>query len=109
MQPGLQLATAEVSQSTSKGKHTTTTAQLLKLSFGGYVVDTPGVRSYDLAVVPKNEFELHFVEFVTHVAHCRFPDCTHIHESKCAIKQAVEDGVIDPRRYESYRRLFEED
>ncbi|MCH8878736.1 MAG: ribosome small subunit-dependent GTPase A [Planctomycetes bacterium] len=109
MQPGLQLATAEVSQSNFKGKHTTTTAQLLKLAFGGYVVDTPGIRSYDLAVVPKNEFELHFVEFVAHVPHCRFPDCTHIHEGECAIKQAVEDELIDPRRYESYCRLYEED
>lgn len=109
MQPGLQLATAEVSQSNFKGKHTTTTAQLLKLAFGGYVVDTPGVRSYDLAVVPKNEFELHFVEFVAHVPHCRFPDCSHIHEGECAIKQAVEDELIDPRRYESYCRLYGED
>ena len=109
VQPGLQLATAEVSQSSSKGKHTTTTAQLLRLAFGGYVVDTPGVRSYDLAVVPKNEFELHFVEFVEHVPRCRFPDCTHIHEGECAIKQAIKDGLIDPRRYESYRRLYEED
>ncbi len=109
IQPGLQLTTAEVSQTNFKGKHTTTTALLLKLAFGGYVVDTPGVRSYDLAVVPKNEFELHFVEFVAHVPNCRFPDCTHIHEGGCAIKQAVEDGLIDPRRYESYCRLFEED
>jgi ribosome biogenesis GTPase len=109
IQPGLQLATAEVSRTTAKGKHTTTTARLLKLECGGYVVDTPGVRSDDLAVVPKNEYELHFVEFVEHVPRCRFPDCTHIHESECAIKQAVDDGLIHPRRYESYRRIYEED
>lgn len=109
IQPGLHLATGEVSESTEKGKHTTTTTQLLMLDFGGYVVDTPGVRSYDLAVVPRNEYELHFVEFVEHVQHCKFPDCTHIHEQACAIKQAVEDALIDPRRYDSYCRIFEED
>ncbi len=108
IQPGLSLATREVSQSTDKGKHTTTTTQLLTLDFGGYVVDTPGVRSYDLAVIPQNEYELHFVEFVEHVPNCKFPDCTHIHEQACAIKQAVEEELIDPRRYDSYCRIYEE-
>lgn len=109
VQPGLGLATREVSESTAKGKHTTTTSCLLKLDFGGYVVDTPGVRSYDLAVVPKNEYELHFIEFVEHVPNCKFPDCTHIHEQQCAVLAAVDAGQIDPRRYDSYRRMFEED
>lgn len=108
VQPGLELATNEVSKGTAKGKHTTTTAQLLKLEFGGYVVDTPGIRSYDLAVIPKNEYELHMVEFAEHVANCKFSDCSHIHEENCAIKKAVEDGLIDPRRYESYCRMYQE-
>jgi len=108
IQPGLQLATQEVSLTTAKGKHTTSASQLLKLDIGGYVVDTPGVRSYDLAVVPANEYELHFIEFAEHVPHCKFPDCTHIHEDGCAVKQAVDGGQIDCRRHESYRRMFEE-
>ncbi len=108
LQPGLRLGTAEVSEVTAKGRHTTTTAVLLKLDFGGYVVDTPGIRSYDLAVVPANEYERHFIDFLDHVPHCRFPDCTHTHEDSCAVKAAVDQGLIDPRRYDSYCRMYEE-
>ncbi len=108
IQPGLALATCEVSQTTAKGKHTTAATQLLKLELGGYVVDTPGVRAYDLAVVPKNEYELHFIEFAAHVPCCKFPDCSHIHEEECAVKRAVDEGLIDPRRYDSYCRLYQE-
>jgi len=109
IQPGLSLETAAVSDATSKGKHTTTTTCLLKLDIGGYVVDTPGIRSYDLAVVPNNEFEMHFIEFVEHVPGCKFPDCTHTHEDECAIKEAVATGKINPRRHESYVRMFNEE
>lgn len=108
VQPGLALATGEVSRTTAKGKHTTTTTCLLRLDVGGYVVDTPGVRSYDLAVVPSNEYELHFVEFVEHVTHCKFPDCSHVHEAQCAVKKAVDEGLIDSRRYDSFCRLHGE-
>lgn len=107
IQPGLQLQTASVSVATSKGRHTTTVTTLLKLDGGGYVVDTPGVRSYELAEVTSAEYELHFVEFVEHVQHCKFPDCTHIHEEDCAVQRAVQAGDIDPRRYESYVRMFQ--
>lgn len=109
LEPGLKLATGEVSEATTKGRHTTTTACLLKLQSGGYVIDTPGIRSYDLAVIPKNEYELHFVEFVDYVPQCKFPDCTHTHEDACAVKAAVDSGHIDPRRYQSYVRMFNEE
>jgi len=108
VQPGLQLKTGDIIEQTSKGRHTTSTATLLKLHIGGYVVDTPGVRSFDLSAVERSEFEALFVEFLDHVPNCKFPDCTHRHEAECAIKSAVENGDIHPERYESYVRMFEE-
>lgn len=107
LQPRLGLGVSEVSAQTEKGKHTTTTAVMYRLDFGGYVVDTPGIRSFDLTVVPRQEYEAHFVEFLPHIPNCKFPDCTHIHERDCAVKTAVENGEIHPLRYESYVFMFE--
>jgi len=78
-----------------------------KLSFGGHVVDTPGVRSFQLARVAPEELEMYFVEIEPLVPDCRFADCTHTHETDCAVRAAVEAGRIDPRRYESYLRIRE--
>ncbi|MHC4444732.1 MAG: ribosome small subunit-dependent GTPase A [Planctomycetota bacterium] len=110
VQPGLNLEIADISSATEKGKHTTTTAIWLKLEFGGAVVDTPGIRALDVAMVPLNELEMHFVEFVDRLADCKYPDCVHIHEDEkdCAVKSAVEAGQIDRRRYDSYVQLFYE-
>ncbi len=108
IQPGLRLKTGAVSASTEKGRHTTTTAVYLKLDFGGAVIDTPGIRALDVAMVPLQEIELHFVEFVDRMRDCKFPDCVHVHEIGCAIKDAVDAGEIDPSRYESYVQLFAE-
>jgi ribosome biogenesis GTPase len=104
----ISLRTGEVNTDTRKGRHVTTTAVLLRLTGGGYVVDTPGVKSFDLSVVPLNEIEMHLREFLPYVPHCRFADCTHLHESDCAVKQALEEGAIHPLRYESYVRMFED-
>lgn len=102
------LKTGEVSESTEKGRHTTTTAVWLKVPGGGAVIDTPGIRALDVAMVPLQELEMHFVEFRERVRHCKFPNCIHIHEDGCAIKAAVETGEIDPMRYESYAEMFME-
>lgn len=106
VEPGLRLRTGEVSADTQKGRHITTTARLLKLSFGGYVVDTPGLRSFQLARVAPEDLEKHFVEIAPLVAGCRFPDCAHVHETGCAVRAAVEAGQIDAARYESYVRML---
>lgn len=106
--PGLELETGDVSEMTEKGRHVTTTARLLPLPFGGFVVDTPGVRSFALGRVGRAELELHFIEIEPLVAECKFPDCTHIHEAGCAVLAAVDAGRIDERRYLSYRKMFEE-
>jgi len=108
LQPGLKLKIGDVSGATLKGRHTTPTAELLKLDFGGYVVDTPGVRQFELPRMKLGELEQYFVEFVPLVAQCEYADCKHIPEEGCAIKAAVEDGHIDPGRYDSYVRIFEE-
>jgi ribosome biogenesis GTPase len=98
----LQLKTATVSQETEKGRHTTTTAVLLPLDFGGYVVDTPGIRQFELWDVVPEEVAGFYRDIRPYVSHCRYPDCTHSHEDGCSVKDAVADGKIDMRRYESY-------
>lgn len=108
VQPGLRLKVGDVQIQTEKGRHTTTTATLMRLDVGGYVVDTPGIRAFDLSLVPRNELELHFVEFARRVADCKFPDCSHIHETGCAILAAVERGEIDIERYESYLHMYQD-
>ncbi len=110
VEPGLALRVAEVSEETQKGKHTTTSARLLPLAHGaGYVVDTPGVRQFALWDVIPAEVAGYFRDLRPFVNHCRFPNCTHRHEANCAVKDAVADGWLDARRYESYCQLFEGD
>ncbi len=107
MQPDLNLRVREVSGWTAKGKHTTTAAELIRLESGGFVVDTPGLRQFELWDVEPGEIEAHFIEFRPYIPRCKFPDCSHIHESACAVRDAVHDGQIHPGRYESYLKLYE--
>lgn len=106
IQPGLALAVKSVSEVNQKGRHTTTYAQLIKLQFGGWVVDTPGVRQLALWDTIPEEVEGYFGEFRPFVPLCSFPDCTHTHETGCAIKAAVARELISPRRYHSYIGMF---
>jgi len=100
----LQLRVAEIGKS-HKGKHTTTTAELLRLSFGGYVVDTPGLRQFMLwDIIPEEVFGL-FRDLRPYENRCHFPNCTHSHEDDCAVRIAVGEGRLDLRRYESYLAL----
>jgi ribosome biogenesis GTPase len=106
IQPGLGLRVREVSESTQKGRHTTTTAELLRLDFGGWVVDTPGIRQFQLWDIIPEEVEGFFPEFRPYVPLCAYPDCTHTHEDRCAIKRAVQRRQISVRRYTSYLGIF---
>jgi ribosome biogenesis GTPase len=106
VQPGLGLQVREVSDVNQKGKHTTTTAELLRLDTGGWVVDTPGIRQFALWDIIPEEVEGFFAEFRPFVALCDFPDCTHTHETGCAVKEAVADRRISERRYVSYLGLY---
>ena len=105
VEPGLDLRVQTVSGETQKGRHTTSTAELVPLSFGGYVVDTPGIRQFQLWDVIPEEVAGFFRELRPYVSRCRFPDCSHTHEDDCAVKDAVADGWIDTRRYESYVQI----
>jgi len=96
----------EVSETTQKGRHTTSTAQLLKLDFGGWVVDTPGIRQFQLWDILPEEVEGFFPEFRPFVPLCAYPDCTHTHEDRCAIKRAVVCRQISEHRYTSYLGMF---
>ena len=107
IEPGLDVETGEVSDSTRKGTHTTTHAELHPLSFGGFVVDTPGIREFGVRDVHPKDLAHFFPDLAPYVNACKFHDCTHDHEPGCAIKDAVERGRIHPERYESYLHILE--
>jgi ribosome biogenesis GTPase / thiamine phosphate phosphatase len=103
IEPGLGLRVGEVGV---KGRHTTVTARLIRLSAGGYIADTPGLREVGLWEIPPEELDTCFPEFEEYRAECRFAgSCSHTHEPGCGVTAAVERGEIDPGRYESYRAL----
>ena len=105
VEPGLDLRVGRVSAESQKGRHTTTTARLLRLASGGYVVDTPGLRQFQLWDIIPEEVAGFYRDIRPLVSLCKFPDCTHSHEDCCAVKDAVADGWLDARRYESYLHL----
>lgn len=106
IEPELALRVGEISAENQKGKHTTTSARLIPLACGGYVVDTPGIRQFQLWDVIAEEVAGYYRDIRPYVSQCRYPDCTHQHEADCAVKDAVADGRLDARRYESYCHLF---
>jgi ribosome biogenesis GTPase len=99
--PELRLPVGEVSRDNDKGRHTTTTARLLPLALGGMLVDTPGVRQFQLWELVPAEVPAAFRDLRPLANRCRFPDCTHTHEGDCGVKDAVADGLLDTRRWES--------
>ncbi|HMP07899.1 MAG TPA: ribosome small subunit-dependent GTPase A [Lacipirellulaceae bacterium] len=108
VQPGLDRRVQTVSAENEKGRHTTTTAELIPLADGGFVVDTPGIRQFQLWDVIPAEVAGYFRDFRPYVSQCRYPNCTHLHEEPCAVKDAVADGYIDVRRYESYLQMLDD-
>jgi ribosome biogenesis GTPase len=111
IQPDLGLLAREVSQATSKGRHTTVVREMFPLEEGGYVADTPGLKALALWDIEPEELDGYFPELRELVADCQFSDCTHLHEPGCAVKAALRAGSIHPERYHSYvrMRLGEED
>jgi ribosome biogenesis GTPase / thiamine phosphate phosphatase len=105
VEPGLELHSAPISAATGKGRHTTSYSSLLRLTGGGYVIDTPGIRAYTLWEVEAEDVAHHFPEIRAVAIGCRFSNCSHLHEPDCAVQAAAGDGRIDPRRYASYRRI----
>lgn len=105
IQPELGLAVREVSEQTSKGRHTTVVRQMFPLKMGGYVADLPGLKALALWDTQPEELDGYFPELRELVANCQFSDCTHLHEPGCAVREAVQTGRVNPQRYESYLRM----
>ncbi len=108
--PELCLATGEVSEKLGRGRHTTRHVQLYKIDDDTYIADTPGFSSFDtdqMDVILKENLQYAFGDFKEHLGKCQFHDCSHRAEPGCAIRAAVDSGVIEPTRYDSYLRLYE--
>lgn len=105
--PNYELKTGEISDFSNKGKHTTTFARLIPLSFGGYIADTPGIREFGLVNIEPYELSLFFPEMLEPREHCKFHNCTHNHEPKCGVAEAFEHGEIAASRYQSYLNMLE--
>ncbi len=109
IEPSLGLKIGQVSEENQKGKHTTTAARLIPLAEGGAVIDTPGIRQFQLWDITAGEIAGLMPDLRPYVSHCRYPDCLHLAEEDCAVKDAVADGWIDARRYDSYCHLIEDE
>lgn len=108
MQPEFNIKTSEISVAHLKGKHTTTFAQMHFWNFGGSVIDTPGVREFAMIDVQKEEIQHYFPEIFKTGRLCKFHNCMHINEPKCAVLEAIERGEIEETRYITYLKIMEE-
>jgi len=106
VEPGLALRIGSVSDAVGKGKHTTRVGQLIALSGGGLVADTPGLREIGLGELDAESLAWAFREFRDFATKCHFANCTHVREPSCAVRAAVESGDVSARRHESYLRLL---
>lgn len=108
IEPSLHLKTADISELHDTGKHTTTFAEMFPLTLGGSIIDTPGVRSFGLIDISKDELSHYFPEIFKKSEACKFNNCTHTHEPGCAVINAVETGEISETRYWSYRNILDD-
>ena len=105
IEEGMTLKTAEISEQHLQGQHTTTFAEMYDLSLGAKIIDTPGIRGFGIVDMDKDEIGDYFPEFFALKGECKFNDCLHIDEPKCAVKQALENGDIAWSRYRSYVQM----
>jgi ribosome biogenesis GTPase / thiamine phosphate phosphatase len=109
LEPGLGRAVKQVSRYHQEGQHTTRDSELVRLSFGGYLADTPGMRTLTIWDVEPEELDAYFPEIAAHAPGCKFAaDCAHRTEPGCSVRAAVQAGLIAPSRHESYLALREE-
>lgn len=108
IEANLNLRTEEISEFSGKGQHTTTFAEMFELSFGGRIIDTPGIKTLAFSHLEVMDIAHNFREFFAIADQCKFANCTHRNEPKCAIKHAVEVGEISHIRYQNYLGLLEE-
>lgn len=108
LQKDIYMETGEISQKLGRGKHTTRHSQLIPIDDVTYFMDTPGFSSLDVEQMEKEELKQYFIEFDPYEGHCKFQGCVHIHEPKCAVKTALEDGKLSKERYKNYIDFYEE-
>ena len=109
IQPNLNITTQEISEKHQQGQHTTTFSEMHDLDFGASIIDTPGVRGFGLIEMDKYELGDYFVEFFKLKSDCKFNNCMHINEPKCAVKLALKNREIAPSRYKNYLNMLEQD
>ncbi len=107
IQPGTMLKTGIISDSHHSGKHTTTYSEMIDLDFGGFIIDTPGIKGFGLLEMEKEEIAHYFPEMFQLLNNCQYYNCTHTHEPECAVKKAVTDGQIAESRYDTYLGLLD--
>ncbi len=105
LNPEFNLKISEISNAHQSGKHTTTFARMLELPFGGFVVDTPGIRGFGIVDLKKEEIYHYYPEIFKFSHNCKYQNCIHINEPECAVKNAVEKGEIAWYRYKSYLNI----
>ncbi|RKD92269.1 ribosome small subunit-dependent GTPase A [Mangrovibacterium diazotrophicum] len=109
IEPTLNLKTKEISEYHLSGMHTTTFSEMFELSFGGYIIDTPGIKGFGMLDMEKSEIGHYFPEIFQRLENCQYYNCTHTHEPGCAVKKAVIENEIAESRYYSYLGLLEAD
>lgn len=106
IEPNLNLRTGIISKTSFNGQHTTTFAQMRPLSFGGFIIDTPGIREFGVVDLNNAELSHYFKEMKPFIGKCKFNNCQHIHEPQCAVLEALEAGQIPAERYQSYLSIM---
>ncbi|MGE0561322.1 MAG: ribosome small subunit-dependent GTPase A [Flavobacteriales bacterium] len=109
LEPTLKLKTSVISEMHEQGKHTTTFAEMFELSFGGNIIDTPGVKAFGLIDFDKSDLSHYFLDMRAVLNDCQFSNCQHINEPKCAVKDAVASGEIVEFRYNNYLSMYNDD
>ncbi len=107
--PSLNLKTEEISEYHRQGKHITTFPEMHKIPFGGFIIDTPGIRGFGVVDMERNEIYHFFPEIFKISKNCRYYNCLHLDEPECAVREAVEKGIVDPLRYRSYVNILEDE
>lgn len=109
VQPNLDLRVGKISAYHKKGTHTTTFAEMYELDFGGFIIDTPGIKEFGLIDFNKEEIAERFPEMRKLMPNCKYNNCTHIHEPDCAVLKAFSNGSLSKSRYENYLNIFNDD
>ena len=107
LDPLKHLKTSEISVSNKSGKHTTTFPEMIEISSGGHIIDTPGIRGFGMLEIDKNELYHYFPEIFKHADTCQFYNCSHTHEPGCSVREAVENGLISEMRFSNYLGMME--